>query len=789
MSIRRKFITIVLAVSIIPISISGFVVYHHCKASLMKSLENQLESTAAVEESRINLLFDRFTDDVKMIANRPNLKEHFVLYGRNRDNQSREILDKILNELTGTVPIFHEISLVATNGEIIYSTDSSQIVKHVDNERLLTKGLKECGIVDTIKDKYGSSPDIWLSCPMLVGGSTIGIVSAVLDGKFLTEITGDYTGLGKTGETVLAKRDESGGALFIVPLRHNKDAAFIHKIPKDNVSVLITQALLKRQRVFSSYVDYRGKNVIGITRYIERADWGIVVKVDKDEFMEPLARLRNFLIIGYLILTGFIALTLVYLVGHITGPLTYLTKTASRISEGDFSQRIEISHDGEIGVLSTTFNHMLDTIWAQHTSLEDKFTELHAIVDTLPGVFFIFDKQGKILMWNSNFVKISGYKPDEMARMSLGDFFPKDNKPLVYKTFQSALTVAKADKELLLQTKDKKKIPYYFIFSLIHSNTEDNIVSIGVDITERVMMENELVEYRHHLKKLVDQKSLEIIEMNKQLQQEVEKRAANENELKEKEEFLRLVTDSLPALVGYIDVESRYLFANKLYEQWFGYCRDEIIGKTRKEILGQDYDDTTKDYMLTALSGQKVEFDNSIALNDGAIKIIAVKYTPHVNEKDGNVNGVFVMAHDITQLKHAELALRESEERFRRIFEDSPVGIAVTDRNGYFTKVNNAMCKMLGYTEAEFKTLTHHKLTHKEHLDELAKLMKEKTEALLPSYKMEKHYVRKNGEVIWVNVIANFIRDDKGGVAYGISMVENISHRKEAERELNVYTG
>ncbi|MBF0487961.1 MAG: PAS domain S-box protein [Nitrospirae bacterium] len=788
MSIRRKFITIVLAVSIIPISISGVVIYHHCRGSLMKSLENQLEATAAVQESRINVLFDRFSDDVKMIANRPNLKQQFELYARNMDNQSRDNLARLLNDIMNTVPIFHEISLVGITGNVIYSTNASKIATRLDNEHFLAKGMNRCGIVDTIKDKNDNTPDIWFSCPLIFAGTTIGYVNAILDGKYLINITDDYTGLGKTGETVLAKRDETGGALFIVPLRHDKNAAFVHKISKDNVTVLIIQALLKRQRIFSSYVDYRGKDVIGTTRYIAQADWGIVVKIDKSEFMEPLVVLRNFLIISYLLLIGFIVLTLAYLVGHITGPLTHLTKIARQISEGDISKRIEIRPDGEIGILSMTFNHMLNTIKVIHTTLEDKFTELNAIIDTLPGIFFIFDNSGKVFKWNENLVEVTGYSPDEIRMMSVADFFIDGDKNLANNTFQAAVENGKADQELSLLTKDNNKITYYFIVSLIRHDEEVDIVSIGVDITERVLMENELVEYRKHLKRLVGQKTLEIVEMNKQLQQEIEKRLANENKLQDKEDFLRLVTDSLPALVAYIDSETRYLFANKLYEDWFGYSRTEIIGKRRQEILGNDYHEATIDNMLTALSGHKVQFDNSIELKDGTLKIISVKYIPHFDEKDGTVSGVFVMAHDITELKHIELALRESEDRFRRIFEDSPLGIAVTDNNGYFIKVNNTLCQMMGYTEDEFKKLKYHELTHEEHLNKHMELVRQVTDAIIPSYKMEKHYVRKNGDIIWVNVIANFVRDERGGVAYGIAMVENISHRKEMERELSVYT-
>ncbi|QWR77345.1 PAS domain S-box protein [Candidatus Magnetomonas plexicatena] len=753
----------------------------------MKVLENQLRATAAIQESRINILFDRFSDDVKMIANRPNLKKQLASYEKNRDAESKDNLAKVLHELMSTITIFHEISLVGINGEVIYSTNNSIIGKQINYEPFLAKNHKEPVIIDTIKG-HDNAPDILFSFPLLMEDNLIGFVSGILDAKYLTDITGDYTGLGKTGETVLAKRDEKGDALFIVPLRKDKNAAFALKIPKDNTTTLITQALLKRQHVYSAFIDYKGADVIGVTRYIARADWGVVVKIDTAEFMEPLVRLRNFLIISYLMLIGFILLTLWHLVRRITWPLTHLTKIATKISEGDISQRIEITSDGEIGILSMTFNQMLDRIKEMHTAAEDKFTELNVIVNTLPGIFYLTDQEGKILMHNNNFMEVTGYSSEEIHNMSVFDFFIADDKECVDKIFHKVNEDGRADYELLLSTKDNNKISYYFIFSLIRQDKKVDIVSIGVDISERVQMENELGEYREHLQELVEHKTLEILTINKQLGHEIEKSIANAKELKEKEELLRLITDSLPALIAYLDSETRYRFANKLYEDWFGYSHSEILGKRLKEILGQDYHEVVKDNLIMALSGQKVQFDGYIKLKDGTQKIIAVRYIPHLNAEDGNVKGISVIAHDITELKNTELALRESEERFRRIFEDSPIGIAVTDSNDYFIKVNNTMCQMLGYTEEEFKTLTYHELTHKEDFNEHKKLVSKLRNALIPAYKMEKRYVRKNGEVIWVNVIADLIRDENGAVVYGIGMIENITHRKEMEMSIAMYT-
>ena len=108
---------------------------------------------------------------------------------------------------------------------------------------------------------------------------------------------------------------------------------------------------------------------------------------------------------------------------------------------------------------------------------------------------------------------------------------------------------------------------------------------------------------------------------------------------------------------------------------------------------------------------------------------------------------------DITDHRHAEEALRESEERFRGTFENAAVGIAHKDADGRFLRVNEKYCEIVGYTRDELLQRTFQDITHPEdlaaELEQYTPLMRGE----LPSYSLEKRYIRKDGSLIWIDVI------------------------------------
>jgi PAS domain S-box-containing protein len=142
------------------------------------------------------------------------------------------------------------------------------------------------------------------------------------------------------------------------------------------------------------------------------------------------------------------------------------------------------------------------------------------------------------------------------------------------------------------------------------------------------------------------------------------------------------------------------------------------------------------------------------------------------------------ISRDITERKNAENTLKESEERFRKIFEDSPFCMLMSGKDMGIIRANSAFCKMIGYTEEELMGLTFRDFTHPDNIsgDEFSLLRLVAEE--IPVYHTEKRYIRSDGSIIWGSTTISIIRNNDGEVHFFLAMVEDITARKIAETEL-----
>ncbi len=145
------------------------------------------------------------------------------------------------------------------------------------------------------------------------------------------------------------------------------------------------------------------------------------------------------------------------------------------------------------------------------------------------------------------------------------------------------------------------------------------------------------------------------------------------------------------------------------------------------------------------------------------------------------VAGRLIVLNDITEHMEAERALRESEERFRNIFEEAPIGMAVVGLDGRLLQVNKAFCEMLGYSEQELTIRGLSDITHPNDVGKDGLLAAQMLKGAITIYKVEKRYLRKNREPLWADLTATVIRDHDGQAVCSLVMIENIIERKQAK--------
>jgi PAS domain S-box-containing protein len=159
---------------------------------------------------------------------------------------------------------------------------------------------------------------------------------------------------------------------------------------------------------------------------------------------------------------------------------------------------------------------------------------------------------------------------------------------------------------------------------------------------------------------------------------------------------------------------------------------------------------------------------------------------PHpvpLRDASGEAAGAVNMLVDITERKRAEEELARSEERFRSAFAHALVGMAFTDLQGRFLQVNDAYCEITGYTEEEHRRLDFASIIHPADRERHLALIRQLSAGDIPSFFIEKRYVRKDGEIAWVKNSVSLLRDPQGRPANIITLTLDITGQKQAEHD------
>jgi PAS domain S-box-containing protein len=256
------------------------------------------------------------------------------------------------------------------------------------------------------------------------------------------------------------------------------------------------------------------------------------------------------------------------------------------------------------------------------------------------------------------------------------------------------------------------------------------------------------------------------------------------------------ILNALPAHIALLDHEGVILSVN---DRWRNFAGSNALDSSRSGV-GQNYLE-----ICERAEGECAEEAHAAAagiraiLNGESTGEFLVEYpchspteqrwyllrvTPLVKEGCG---GAVVSHINITERKLAEAALRESEGRFRSIFTAAATGIAISKPDGHFLQANDAYCRMLGYTEDELRGLDFVSLTHPEDLPLNLKLRDEILAGLRDNFVMEKRYLKKGGDIVWVSHSVSPIRAAGEEVTAFITVAENITERKEAQDAIRLF--
>jgi PAS domain S-box-containing protein len=249
---------------------------------------------------------------------------------------------------------------------------------------------------------------------------------------------------------------------------------------------------------------------------------------------------------------------------------------------------------------------------------------------------------------------------------------------------------------------------------------------------------------------------------------------------------LLALNDLLPVMTAYVDRDEIFRFVNKPYAEWMGVPRKEIVGRSMREILGEENYAERKPLIDAALSGERKFFAATFDHPARGRLALQLDYVPWIAPGGTEAEGICVVINDITEQRTAERAIKESEERFRRIANSAPALMWVTrlDRTRDF--VNDAYLDFALGPDADREVARKLDWRSKIHPDDVDRIVAESIagEASLQRFTLEGRYLRHDGEYRWLRTVSQPRLSPDGELVGFIGVGQDITLAKEAELEL-----
>ncbi len=373
-------------------------------------------------------------------------------------------------------------------------------------------------------------------------------------------------------------------------------------------------------------------------------------------------------------------------------------------------------------------------------ALEKEKVFSNAVIDSIPGLLYLYDEDKHLIRWNKQHETITGYSNEEMINMNLFDWFKgePEESARIASALQDIPAVGHTEVEAKLVTKDGNRIPFYFTAQDLKIDNKNYFVGIGLDVTGWRRAEAELKESRERLQRFMDS-----------------------------------ATDAFTIW----DKDFKLIDLNKTAHSYLpgNIPKESLLGKSMLDFLPYlKNSDHFNQYNKVVKTGIPITREDHIVLPDGE---------SWVNTRAFKVgDGLGIVTTDVTERKKAETELLEKEAKLRSIFRAAPVSIGLTI-NRDFHEVNDTFYKMTGYSRDEILGKNARQIypSEEEYLfvgEKQIQQMKEQS-----SNTIETRWLQKDGKII--NILLRFVALDISDLSKGVIFTAmDITESKIAEEEI-----
>src|SRR6266849_4273604 len=250
------------------------------------------------------------------------------------------------------------------------------------------------------------------------------------------------------------------------------------------------------------------------------------------------------------------------------------------------------------------------------------------------------------------------------------------------------------------------------------------------------------------------------------------------------EQDIRLVVDTIPTLAWSAGPDGSADFVNQRWLDYTGLSAKQALGSGWQVAIHPDDLPRILETLQEALNSVKAfEVEGRFRRFDGEFRWFLFRGSP-LRDRSGKVAKWYGTNTDHEERKRAEDALLKSEERWRSVFENSAIGVALSDLNGRFLATNHVYQTIVGYTEEELRAVNFLDLTHEDYRQANWALITELVEGKRRQFQIEKQYRRKDGSLIWVSNNVSLVPGSERVPRFIMALSEDITQRKRAEEAL-----
>jgi PAS domain S-box-containing protein len=402
----------------------------------------------------------------------------------------------------------------------------------------------------------------------------------------------------------------------------------------------------------------------------------------------------------------------------------------------------QLDEKGEVQQVVCTFIDITERKFIQE-KLAKANKQTQSILESISDAYFSLDNDFVVTYFNQSAEKALGKKAEEVVGQKLFDVFPEARGSVFDENYSRAL---------------KEKIHLAF-------ETWFGVVPYQNWYEVRVYPYPEGISVYFQI---------------------ITDRKRTEEALRASETQFRQTFDLSPVGIVMVDIDKHFLRCNKAFSESLGYLPEELVGKSIEEVTYPADKQIGMTDMKGIVSGelelsivQKRYVHKNGNIIWGEVSISLVK------DKKARPQYFLAIIQDITERKHAAEALRESEDKFRYVFNHSVIGKSITLPSGEIN-VNKAFCDMLGYTEEEIKNKKWQEISHPDdiqHTEEMLDLLYSGEKA---SVRFSKRYLHKNGSIVWGDVSTSLRLNNDNRPLYFMTAVNDITDLKRVESELRL---